>query len=73
VILEKDGKEFRRVKEVMDVWFDSGSMPFAQEHYPFENKKFVDDAGFPADFICEGMDQTRGWFLHIACCRKPAW
>ena len=57
VVLEKDGKEFRRVKEVMDVWFDSGCMPFAQEHYMGK-----DDFPYPADFICEGMDQTRGWF-----------
>ncbi|MBP6925440.1 MAG: class I tRNA ligase family protein [Candidatus Pacebacteria bacterium] len=76
VILEKDvpasadgsgvtKKEFRRVKEVMDVWFDSGCMPFAQEHYPFKQKDFIDNAGYPADFICEGMDQTRGWFYTL--------
>jgi isoleucyl-tRNA synthetase len=65
-----DGKEFRRVKEVMDVWFDSGAMPFAQEHYPFENNKefepkkglFKKQKGYPADFISEAVDQTRGWF-----------
>lgn len=62
IVLEKNGKEFHRVKEVMDVWFDSGAMSFAQDHYPFKNKDFIDNAGFPADFICEGMDQTRGWF-----------
>ncbi len=59
VVLEKDAKEFRRVKEVMDVWFDSGSMPFAQDHYPFEHKN---DLAYPADFISEAIDQTRGWF-----------
>lgn len=62
VVLEKDGKEYRRVKEVMDVWFDSGSMPFAQDHYPFEHK---DDLPYPADFISEAIDQTRGWFYTL--------
>lgn len=62
VVLQKDGKEFRRVKEVMDVWFDSGSMPFAQDHYPFEHK---DDLPYPADFISEAIDQTRGWFYTL--------
>ena len=65
VVLEKDGKEFRRVKEVMDVWFDSGAMPFAQDHYPFENKKWVDGPGYPADYISEAIDQTRGWFYTL--------
>lgn len=62
----KCGKEMEREKEVIDVWFDSGSMPYAQFHYPFENKeKFLDS--FPADYICEAIDQTRGWFftLHV--------
>ncbi len=63
--LEKDGKEFRRVKEVMDVWFDSGAMPFAQDHYPFENNSWVEGKGFPADFISEAIDQTRGWFYTL--------
>ncbi len=54
----------RRVPEVIDTWFDSGSMPFAQWHYPFENKDIV-AAQFPADFICEGVDQTRGWFYSL--------
>ncbi len=62
VVLQKDGKEFHRVKEVMDVWFDSGSMPFAQDHYPFEHK---DDLPYPADFISEAIDQTRGWFYTL--------
>ena len=57
----RDGKTFRRTKEVVDVWFDSGSMPFAQFHYPFENVELFEKA-FPADFIAEGIDQTRGWF-----------
>lgn len=61
VVLEKDGKEFRRVKEVMDVWFDSGAMPFAQDHYPFEHKEL----SYPADFISEAIDQTRGWFYTL--------
>jgi isoleucyl-tRNA synthetase len=65
VVLQKDGKEFRRSPEVMDVWFDSGCMPFAQDHYPFENKKWVEGAGYPADYICEGIDQTRGWFYTL--------
>lgn len=61
VVLEKDRKEFRRVKEVMDVWFDSGAMPFAQDHYPFEGEKLL----YPADFISEAIDQTRGWFYTL--------
>lgn len=65
VVLEKDGKEFRRTKEVMDVWFDSGAMPFAQDHYPFENKEWVEGKGFPADYISEAIDQTRGWFYTL--------
>ncbi len=59
------GGKMTRVKEVMDVWFDSGSMPFAQDHYPFENKEWVDNSGFPADFISEAIDQTRGWFYTL--------
>ena len=55
------GKTMDRVKDVMDVWFDSGAMPYAQWHYPFENKEMFEDQ-FPADFIAEGVDQTRGWF-----------
>ena len=65
VVLQKDGKEFRRVKEVMDVWLDSGAMPFAQDHYPFENKAWIEGKGFPADFISEAIDQTRGWFYTL--------
>ena len=57
----KCGKEMVRAPEVIDCWFDSGAMPFAQHHYPFENKELF-EAQFPADFICEGVDQTRGWF-----------
>ena len=56
--------EMKRVPEVIDCWFDSGSMPFAQWHYPFENKEIF-DAQFPADFISEGVDQTRGWFYSL--------
>ena len=62
---EKCGKEMSRIPEVMDCWFDSGAMPFAQHHYPFENKEKFDDELFPADFICEGIDQTRGWFYSL--------
>ena len=58
---EKCGKSMQRVKDVLDVWFDSGSMPYAQYHYPFENKELF-ESQFPADFIAEGVDQTRGWF-----------
>ncbi|MBC3888169.1 isoleucine--tRNA ligase [Acetobacterium paludosum] len=58
------GKTMNRVKDVIDCWFDSGSMPFAQYHYPFENKELWEEQ-FPADFICEGIDQTRGWFYSL--------
>ena len=58
------GKPMRRVKEVIDCWYDSGSMPFAQWHYPFENKE-VFESRFPADFISEAIDQTRGWFYTL--------
>ncbi|MFC5847884.1 isoleucine--tRNA ligase [Deinococcus petrolearius] len=61
VTFEAGGKLFRRVPYVMDVWYDSGSMPFAQHHYPFENRE-VFARSFPADFIAEAIDQTRGWF-----------
>ena len=60
----KCGKEMHRVKEVIDCWFDSGSMPFAQWHYPFENKEIF-ERRFPADFISEAVDQTRGWFYSL--------
>jgi isoleucyl-tRNA synthetase len=60
------GKPMKREADLIDVWFDSGSMPYAQWHYPFENKKIVDEnKGFPADFIAEGVDQTRGWFYTL--------
>ena len=58
------GSRMTRVKDVIDCWFDSGSMPFAQQHYPFENQDKFEDQ-FPADFICEGIDQTRGWFYSL--------
>jgi len=58
----KCSKEMVRVSEVIDCWYDSGAMPFAQLHYPFENKERFEKQAFPADFICEGLDQTRGWF-----------
>ena len=60
----KCGKTMTRIKEVIDCWFDSGAMPFAQYHYPFENKELFENQ-FPADFICEGIDQTRGWFYSL--------
>ena len=73
-----DGEEgtYKRITEIFDCWFESGSMPYAQLHYPFENKD-VFDKGFPAQFIAEGLDQTRGWFytltvLSSALFNKPA-
>ncbi len=62
--VEKDGKTYRRVPEVFDCWFESGSMPYAQNHYPFENRALV-EKNLPADFIAEGLDQTRGWFYTL--------
>ncbi|MDD4200558.1 MAG: isoleucine--tRNA ligase, partial [Eubacteriales bacterium] len=59
------GGEMHRIPEVMDCWFDSGAMPFAQWHYPFENAEIFDTELFPASFICEGIDQTRGWFYSL--------
>ena len=66
ISFEKDGKTYKHTPEVLDCWFESGSMPYGQLHYPFENKEMM-EAGFPADFISEGQDQTRGWFytLHV--------
>jgi isoleucyl-tRNA synthetase len=61
---EQCGGEMRRVESVIDTWYDSGAMPFAQFHYPFENKETFDER-FPADFICEAIDQTRGWFYTL--------
>ena len=60
----KCGKKMKRVPDVLDCWFDSGAMPFAQYHYPFENKELFEER-FPADFIAEGVDQTRGWFYTL--------
>ncbi len=65
ILFEKNGKIYKRTPELIDVWFDSGSMPFAQYHYPFENKELFEKNFFPADFICEGIDQTRGWFYTL--------
>ncbi len=72
----KNGQTYRRIPEVFDCWFESGSMPYAQNHYPFENEKYFKEA-FPADFIAEGIDQTRAWFytltvLSSALFKKPA-
>lgn len=64
-LVNEKGEKLIRVKEVMDVWFDSGAMPFAQDHYPFENKELIECGGYPADFISEAIDQTRGWFYTL--------
>jgi isoleucyl-tRNA synthetase len=65
-ILSPSGKPMQRVSDLVDVWFDSGAMPYAQWHYPFENKDLVEKGlAFPADFIAEGVDQTRGWFYTL--------
>jgi isoleucyl-tRNA synthetase len=66
VLVSATGKPMKRVPDLIDVWFDSGAMPYAQWHYPFENKDLVDKGeAFPADFIAEGVDQTRGWFYTL--------
>lgn len=64
VVFTRDGREFRRIPEVLDAWLDSGSMPYAQFHYPFEHQDVFAES-FPADFICEAVDQTRGWFYSL--------
>lgn len=64
IVFEKNGKKYKRTPEVLDCWFESGSMPYAQNHYPFENADRFDHC-FPADFIAEGLDQTRGWFYTL--------
>lgn len=66
VLVSSSGKPMNRESDLIDVWFDSGSMPYAQWHYPFENKELIDsNKAFPADFIAEGVDQTRGWFYTL--------
>ena len=66
VLVSASGKAMKRETDLIDVWFDSGSMPYAQWHYPFENKELIDENKFyPADFIAEGVDQTRGWFFTL--------
>jgi len=66
VLVSDSGKPMKREADLIDVWFDSGSMPYAQWHYPFENKDLIDERKFfPADFIAEGVDQTRGWFYTL--------
>jgi isoleucyl-tRNA synthetase len=66
ILVSPSGKPMKRVSDLVDVWFDSGAMPYAQWHYPFENKDLVDKGeAFPADFIAEGVDQTRGWFYTL--------
>ncbi len=64
VMFERNGKIYKRTPELIDVWFDSGAMPFAQFHYPFENQDHFKE-NYPCDFICEGIDQTRGWFYTL--------
>ena len=64
IVIKRDGKTYHRTPEVLDCWFESGSMPYAQQHYPFENKERF-EKNFPADFIAEGLDQTRGWFYTL--------
>nr|WP_299214647.1 isoleucine--tRNA ligase [uncultured Allomuricauda sp.] len=65
-LVSPSGKPMKRESDLIDVWFDSGSMPYAQWHYPFENKNLIDDGvAFPANFIAEGVDQTRGWFYTL--------
>lgn len=66
ILVSPSGKPMKRELDLIDVWFDSGAMPYAQWHYPFENKELIDDKkAFPADFIAEGVDQTRGWFYTL--------
>ncbi len=66
ILVSESGKPMKRETDLIDVWFDSGSMPYAQLHYPFENKELIDDKkAYPADFIAEGVDQTRGWFYTL--------
>ena len=66
ILVSKDGKPMKRETDLIDVWFDSGAMPYAQIHYPFENKELLDSHQvYPADFIAEGVDQTRGWFFTL--------
>lgn len=77
VLRDAEGNEYHRIEDVFDVWFDSGSMPYAQLHYPFENEQLFEESRFPANFIAEGLDQTRGWFyvlmvLATALFDKPA-
>jgi isoleucyl-tRNA synthetase len=66
ILVSENGKPMKRETDLIDVWFDSGAMPYAQWHYPFENKELIDNnKSFPADFIAEGVDQTRGWFYTL--------
>jgi len=66
ILVSPSGKQMKREADLIDVWFDSGSMPYAQWHYPFENKEIIENrTGYPADFIAEGVDQTRGWFYTL--------
>jgi isoleucyl-tRNA synthetase len=66
VLVSPSGKPMKREADLIDVWFDSGAMPYAQWHYPFENKELIENrSGYPADFIAEGVDQTRGWFYTL--------
>ena len=64
ILSSPDGRPLKRELDLIDVWFDSGAMPYAQLHYPFENKRLF-ESSFLADFIAEGVDQTRGWFFTL--------
>jgi isoleucyl-tRNA synthetase len=64
IVFSLDGEDYRRIPDVLDVWYDSGAMPFARFHYPFENKEIF-ESKFPAEYIAEGVDQTRGWFYSL--------
>jgi isoleucyl-tRNA synthetase len=73
ILVSPSGKPMNRVPDLIDVWFDSGAMPYAQWHYPFENKELIDKGeAFPADFIAEGVDQTRGWFYTLHALGRDA-
>src|SRR5690606_39290063 len=66
VLVSPSGQPMKRETDLIDVWFDSGSMPYGQLHYPFENADLIDkNEAFPADYIAEGVDQTRGWFYTL--------
>jgi isoleucyl-tRNA synthetase len=65
IIIKKDNKEYRRIPDIFDCWFESGCVPYGQIHYPFENSNYFDDLNYLSDFVVEGLDQTRGWFYTL--------